>query len=257
MADREPRHGIAVGEARAPAGMRIYAIGDVHGRVDLLKKLHAAIEKEIAADRPDDWRIVFLGDYVDRGADSKGVIDFLLELGPDGERIAALAGNHDIGFADFLHRPDAGGIFANYGGRDTAASYGAGFDMSSAAAMARSHEALLDAVPESHRAFLDALPYSLSLGDYFFCHAGVRPGLPLEHQQPHDLAWIRGDFLGHRGLLEKVIVHGHTPVPAVDFQRNRVNVDTGAYFSGVLSALVLEEDRTRTIAARGKAQPRE
>lgn len=245
------RRTTTLGRAHAPQGMRIYAIGDVHGRLDLLWALHCKIVEEIERDRPADWRIVFLGDYVDRGADSAGVIDFLIEATRRDARNLPLAGNHDIAFLEFLEAPDAAGLFVNFGGSATAASYGVDLDIESRAALGASHAALVAAVPRLHRSFLESLPYSASFGDYFFCHAGVRPGVALAQQSHDDLAWIREDFLSHGRAFEKVVVHGHTPVEAVEPKPNRVNVDTGAYFSGCLSAVALEGTELRILSVEG------
>ncbi|MCV0395323.1 MAG: serine/threonine protein phosphatase [Rhizobiaceae bacterium] len=233
--------------------MRIYAVGDVHGRLDLLWALGRKIEDEIEHDRPADWRVVYLGDYVDRGADSAGVVDFLIEASGRDDRHIALRGNHDVAFLDFLAAPDKEGLFVNFGGRETAASYGVDLDTGSLAALGASHAALVSAVPAAHRAFIETLPYSTEIGDYFFCHAGIRPGVALADQSPDDLAWIRNDFLRHTKALPKVIVHGHTPVNQVEPKPNRINVDTGAYFSGRLSAVALEGTDLRVMTVEGDA----
>jgi serine/threonine protein phosphatase 1 len=227
-------------DAKGPDNLRIYAIGDVHGRLDLLRKMHAAIAEDRARRPIAACRIIHLGDYVDRGDDSRGVIELLIEtVGRDSD-VAALAGNHDLGFVEFLTRPRADGLFANYGGRETALSYGVGIDFSDPERFAAGTEALRMAVPEAHRTFLLRLKFSLVLGDFFFCHAGIRPGVPLDRQEPEDLIWIRDSFLNFAGLHPKIVVHGHTPSPEPDIMANRVNVDTGAFRTGVLSALVIE-----------------
>jgi serine/threonine protein phosphatase 1 len=220
--------------------MRIYAIGDIHGRLDLLQRMHACIEAELEADRPDDWRVIHLGDYVDRGPDSSGVLDRLLDVTRRDERMIALAGNHDHGFLDFLAYPTSSGLFAKNGGDMTALSYGMALDFDHPAALASSGAALRRAVPESHVGFVTGLGYSRSFGDFFFCHAGIRPGIPLERQNPRDLIWIREEFLYYPHLHPKLIVHGHTPHPEPEVLANRVDVDTQAYRSGVLTALVID-----------------
>jgi serine/threonine protein phosphatase 1 len=234
-------------EARAPAGMRLYAIGDVHGRFDLLTAMHAHIAAEIERDGVADWRVVHLGDYVDRGPDSKGVIDLLIAARQRDRRNILLAGNHDIGFLDFLDRPDPDGLFMRYGGVQTAQSYGV--DLSGIGrgvvtwatnALRSGHADLLRAVPQGHVDFLRSLGLSATFGDFFFCHAGIRPGIALEKQDAHDLIWIREVFHTHSGLYPKVIVHGHTPHVLPEVLPNRVNVDTLAYESGRLTALVVD-----------------
>lgn len=228
----------------------IYAVGDVHGRLDLLERLHERIEGEIAAAAPADWRIVHLGDLVDRGPDSKGVIERLIGMEKRDARVLSLAGNHDICFLKFLQDAEASTLFKHYGGIDTARSYGVDFADGGEAAFRRNHRRLVEAVPPEHVAFLLALRFSLSFGDFFFCHAGIRPGVPLERQSRDDLIWIRGDFLDAAGLHPKVIVHGHTPVPAPDVRPNRINLDTGAFKTGVLSALAIGGGTTRTLEVR-------
>lgn len=233
-------------EAQAPAGVRLYAIGDVHGRFDLLAAMHAEIAAEIDRGGVADWRIVHLGDYVDRGPDSKGVIDLLVAADKRDGRHIFLAGNHDVGFLDFLDHPDPDGLFMHYGGVQTAQSYGIDLtgirrgNSSTADSLRSCHAGLLRAVPQSHVDFLRSLTWSATYGDFFFCHAGIRPGVALEGQDPQDLIWIRDAFLSHPGLYTKVIVHGHTPQAVADVQPNRVNVDTLAWKSGRLSALVID-----------------
>ncbi|MEO3998188.1 metallophosphoesterase [Mesorhizobium sp. CAU 1732] len=237
-------------DAAAPAGMRLYAIGDVHGRFDCLSRMHGMIADEIARDRPADWRIIHLGDYVDRGPQSREVLDVLMEATARDPRIIALLGNHDEGFLDFLADPhDKGDLFINYGGADTAASYDVTLNAHNRRAITDSHAALVAAVPDSHVAFLRDLPRSASFGDFFFCHAGVRPGTALAAQNPHDLIWIRREFHIHPGLFDKIVVHGHTPHHEPEVMANRVNVDTMAFETGRLTALVVDGDQKRFIEA--------
>jgi serine/threonine protein phosphatase 1 len=181
-------------DAAGPPGMRLYAIGDVHGRLDLLEEMHARIGQEIAHDRPDDWRIIHVGDYIDRGPQSREVISLLRRLVGTDQRVVALCGNHDAGMVDFLGRPSPKTLFATHGGLETARSYGVAADFSSDAAARDTTDALLSAIPESHLAFVKDLPRSVAFGDFFFCHAGVRPGVPLAAQDPEDLIWIRETF---------------------------------------------------------------
>ena len=227
-------------DARAPEGVRLYAIGDVHGRLDLLERMHAVIAAELERDNPADWRIIHLGDYVDRGPDSRGVIDFLIARVQADPRNIALAGNHDAGFLDFLADPDGSGLFARYGGRETGLSYGVEIQFDRPDALRRGWAELSRMVPEKHRAFLRALPRSVTFGDFYFCHAGIRPGIPLERQDPEDLIWIRQEFLTCEDRHPKVIVHGHTPHREPQVMDNRVNIDTLAYLSGVLTAFVVD-----------------
>ncbi|KQZ93219.1 metallophosphatase [Mesorhizobium sp. Root157] len=246
--------GIHFNEASAPQGMRLYAIGDIHGRLDLLEAMHRHIAAELAADRPADWRIVHLGDYVDRGPASKGVLDFLMAAHAREPRHLMLTGNHDVGFLDFIERPDPYGLFMTNGGVETARSYGVnlqrkGFLRSAGRSLHEGHAALVSAVPSTHLDLLRSLPHSLQFGDFFFCHAGIRPGIPFADQLDFDLMWIRGEFHAHTGLYPKVVVHGHTPVAEADVKANRVNLDTGAYYTGRLSALAVEGVSKRILVA--------
>src|SRR4051794_26110354 len=154
--------------------MRLYAIGDVHGRLDLLAAMHRRIESELEYKPTSDWRVIHLGDYVDRGPESKGVIDFLIEAQKRDPRHLMLAGNHDIGFLDFLDEPDPEGLFIRYGGVQTAQSYGVDLAghaswFGKAEALRRGHQALVNAVPQAHVDFLRSLQLSLISGDFFLC----------------------------------------------------------------------------------------
>ncbi len=237
-------------DARAPEGMRLYAIGDVHGRADLLKKMHSMIDAELAADPPADWRIIHVGDYVDRGPDSRGVIDFLIERRNNEPRIVALAGNHDVSLLDFLDGPENWRQFASFGGQFTARSYGVEIAFSDDDEIRAGRQALRRAVPAAHRHFLRSLDLAVVFGDFYFCHAGVRPGVALDAQDPYDLIWIRSEFLDYPGLFDKVIVHGHTPVGEVEIMPNRVDIDTRAFETGRLSAIAIEGAKKRTLTAQ-------
>jgi serine/threonine protein phosphatase 1 len=239
--------GVHFSDARGPEGLRLYAIGDVHGRLDLLEAMHDRIADDLREGPAADFRIVHLGDYTDRGPDSKGVLDFLIALRESDPRNIALMGNHDEGFSAFLLDADPHGLFAGNGGEKTARSYGVDIDFSSAKRALIGRDALLGAMPAAHATFLRSLPRSIAFGDFFFCHAGIRPGVPLEAQDPRDLIWIRWDFLDHRGLFEKVVVHGHTPVPEPEILPNRVDIDTGAFKTGRLTALVIDGGEKRLI----------
>lgn len=250
--------GIHYLDARGPDGLRLYAIGDVHGRQDLLAAMHRRIASELEYASGSDWRIVHLGDYVDRGPDSKSVIDFLIEARKRDPRNIMLAGNHDIGMLEFLADAEPDGLFMNYGGIQTAQSYGVDLVRDAhwygkAGIVARGHAALVKAVPRNHVDFLQSLTFSVSFGDFFFCHAGIRPGVPLDRQNQQDLIWIRDAFHDHQELFSKVIVHGHTPVPEAEVKANRVNVDTLAWKSGMLSALAINGGDKQIIDVQGKA----
>lgn len=236
-------------DAAAPDGMRLYAIGDIHGRLDLLRAMHGQIRAELMRDEPADWRIIHLGDYVDRGPNSKGVIAFLVDRVTEDPRVVALAGNHDVNFRAFLDDGDTTGLFCRFGGVDTARSYGVEADFSNPAAADKSRAALAAVVPSAHKSFIEGLPRSIVFGDFFFCHAGIRPGVALADQDPHDLIWIRDPFLHYPGLHEKVVVHGHTPHDEAEIMANRVNLDTLAYASGRLTAFVVEGREKRLLEA--------
>lgn len=238
--------GIHYLDARGPEGLLVCAVGDVHGRRDLLEAMIGRIEALAGDLRARDTRIVMLGDYVDRGPDSKGVLDLLVRYRTD-PRFVLLGGNHDFGFADFLAAPRAASLFARFGGKQTLASYGVDADFSSDSLARTARNALLDVVPPKHLELLDELGRSATFGDFFFCHAGIRPGIALDRQDKEDLIWIREEFLDHAGLNPKVIVHGHTPVPLPDIRSNRVNVDTRAYESGVLSALAIFHEKKQLL----------
>lgn len=231
-----------LGEAKLPTGLRVYAVGDVHGRADLLARMLEAIERD-SADAPSAMRrIVMLGDYTDRGPQSREVIE-ILSGRADEPGFICLRGNHDDWFEAFLTRPGTvAENFLRWGGTETLASYGVDTSSWRAEDLSRQLNALL---PDSHRRFLSRLVYCHAEGDYFFAHAGVRPGVPLADQSRHDLIWIREEFHFFDGDHGKVIIHGHTPNDRIEVQPNRINLDTRAYQSGLLSAVVLEGDTHR------------
>lgn len=237
-------------DARAPDGMRLYAIGDVHGCLEQLTEMHRLIAAEIERDRADDWRIIHLGDYIDRGPDSRGVLSYLVEAQARDDRSLMLGGNHDVGFLEFLDEPTPNGLFARYGGDGTAASYGVDLDFSNPISLDHGHAALLRALPRSHVEFLLSLAFSFTFGDFFFCHAGIKPQVPLARQEPEQLIWIRDEFLEYPHLHPKVVVHGHTPSAEPEVLANRVNVDTGCYKTGVLTALVIDGAEKRFLAVK-------
>ncbi len=232
--------------APAPApGSRIYAIGDIHGCRAELDRLLVMIDADDATRGPADTTLIFLGDLVDRGPDSAGVIARLMTLAQERPRVRFLKGNHEELFLHALAgAKDALRMFCRVGGKETVLSYGIGraeYDALDYPELAARMEAL---VPAAHRAFLDGFEDMIVSGDYAFVHAGVRPDVPLDDQKPSDLRWIRDSFLDHRGAFPKMIVHGHTITPEVDSRPNRIGVDTGAYASGKLTALGIEDRRT-------------
>lgn len=230
--------------AAVPAGERVYAIGDVHGRLDLLDRLLAAIGSDDAAHDPARTTIVFLGDLVDRGPDSAGVVERVLRLGEDRADVRLLLGNHEEVFLAALDGDlRALRLFCRIGGRETALSYGIAPDAYETMDHGELADALRLAVPDSHRALLAAGSDMEIIGDYAFVHAGVHPERALEDQRGADLRWIRDPFLDYRGRLAKTIVHGHTISDDAEFRPHRIGIDTGAYASGKLSAIGLQADR--------------
>ncbi len=233
-----------------PAGIRVYAIGDIHGRVDLLRRLHDMIAADAAKAPHLDRRVVYLGDYIDRGMDSRQVIDLIMTQPPAGLTPILLKGNHEAAMLDFMERPESGPAWLDYGGLSTLFSYGVSVPRPPLApdgAAALSTE-LAARVPADHRAFLANLRVAADIGDYFFVHAGVRPGVPLAAQTESDLLWIREDFLKSSADHGKMIVHGHTIVPEPDIRPNRIGIDTGAFVTGRLTCLVLEGASRRFLA---------
>ncbi len=237
-------------DAKGPEGIRLYAIGDVHGRFDLLREMHGLIQDDLARRPVHDWRIIHLGDYIDRGPDSCKVLDFLIEASEADSRVLSLLGNHDEGFLHYLATGDAEGIFGLHGGVDTARSYGVEIDFSDPRAARTGYENLVKAVPQKHIDLIRTMPRSLIFGDFFFCHAGINPAVSLDAQDPDDLIWIRTLFLRWTEPFEKVVIHGHTPQNAIDIQPNRVNLDTTAWKSGQLSAIVIDGIEKRFIKNR-------
>ncbi len=232
-----------VGEARTPEGVRLYAIGDVHGCDRLLAAAHDKITADLAARPVGDHRIIHVGDYGDRGPDTAAVIDRLAGLVAHDSSVICLRGNHDQMLLDFLASPRrAGTTFLLNGGGETLWSYGVsagGFAAIAADTVAMARD--LDRnMPAPHRAFLERLPLSVRFGDYFFCHAGIRPGVPLDRQDPDDLLWIRDAFLFDNSDHGVVVVHGHTPAQEPEVRSNRINIDTGAVYGGSLTCLALE-----------------
>lgn len=232
-----------------PTGWRYYVVGDIHGEAGKLAELLAAIRRDLAAAGDVSAQLVCVGDYTDRGDDSYQVVETLLGDPLPGASTKYLCGNHDAHFADIL----AGGgdmmLWVHWGGLATMASYGV--DLASARSSddpeAVIRRELAACVPDSHRAFFDGLAVCHAAGDYFFCHAGVRPDVPLAAQSHDDLIWIREPFLSSTADFGAVVVHGHTPGDAVTWRPNRINIDTGACFGGPLTCLVLEGTAQRLI----------
>ena len=228
---------------RVPDGICIYAIGDIHGRVDLLDDMLERIDADLAANPTSLGIEVFLGDYIDRGPASREVIDRLVARNGT-YRTIFLKGNHETLLTGFAANPSVLKDWRRLGGFETLMSYGiVPGNNPNASTQAKLASAFDLALPASHRNFFGQLNSSFMCGDYFFVHAGIRPGIPLPNQREEDLLWIRGDFLLCEEEYSKIIVHGHTPVPEPDIRPNRINIDTGAYATGRLTCLKLEDDR--------------
>jgi serine/threonine protein phosphatase 1 len=228
---------------RVPEGIRIYAIGDIHGRADLLDAVFERIDADLAKN-PNFLSIeVFLGDYIDRGPASREVLDRLV-VRKRTFRTIFLKGNHETYLTSFPTNPPILGDWQRLGGLETLMSYGIAPSMNAdTAEQTRLAAAVDQALPQSHRRFLGDLKTSFTCGDFFFVHAGIRPGIPLTKQREEDLLWIRQDFLMSEDDFSKIIVHGHTPVLRPEIRPNRINIDTGAYATGRLTCLKLEDDR--------------
>ena len=231
-------------KARIPSGQRVYAIGDVHGRVDLLANLFARIDDDLQT-RPVPHSVqVLLGDYIDRGPASRQVIDFLIDRRKSRD-VIPLKGNHEQCALNVLRNPSSLLHWKSIGGLNTILSYGVTPTRSDIHSMSAVALAFANNLPEPHQRFLHGLPLSFTCGDFFFVHAGARPGIRLQQQSENDLLWIREDFLLHEEDFGKVVVHGHTPNLEPEIKPNRINIDTGAYATGRLTCLVLEDDEMR------------
>ncbi|MFW2851995.1 metallophosphoesterase [Sphingomonas sp. TX0543] len=236
-----------------PDGVRVYAIGDIHGRSDCLDELLDAIDRDsdgIGA----QVRLIFLGDLIDRGPDSRGVVERALQLAASDRHCDFIKGNHE----ELLLHAAAGDrhaltVFHRAGGRETMLSYGADPDDYDACDFEQLAALIQRLVPAEHLAFLDSFGSGVSLGDYRFVHAGMRPGATFEEQKEADLRWIRREFLSHDGSFDGVVVHGHTISDAPEFRHNRIGIDTGAFATGRLTALVLEGRDQRTLESSAPA----
>ena len=232
-----------------PAGQRVYAVGDIHGRLDLFLPLLARIRGDIALRTPSDNHVVLLGDLVDRGPYSAETLEFVVSGLPDFASFHVLMGNHEEAMLRALDpvQSRSENLWLQFGGYETLVSYGV--PVSTLGEDLPSVDTLRRYIPENHRRFLEDLPDAVRFGGYVFVHAGVRPGIPLEEQTPADLRWIREEFLAHRGDHEAFIVHGHSISSEADLQANRIGLDTGAYRTGTLTALGLEGEQRWLISA--------
>lgn len=227
--------------------MRSYAIGDIHGHIALLRAAHARIAADKAACGDTDAPIVHIGDLVDRGPDSRAVIEYLAAGVAAGENWVVLKGNHDRMFSLFLNDPilqdpllreDLSYLHPRIGGGPTLASYGVA--NASDRPLAPVHAEAVAAVPAAHRAFLASRPTQFAHGEAMFVHAGIRPGIAIQDQVEDDLTWIRDPFLGYRGGYPWLVVHGHTALNAAVHYGNRLNIDSSAAYGGPLTAVVID-----------------
>lgn len=246
-----PAGGDMAAPASVPPETRVYAISDIHGRADLLRVLLDAIAAD-AENGPDRQVLVTVGDYVDRGPCSRQTVDLLLDGIPQGMTPVRLMGNHEWMMREFLRDLTIGRVWLDNGGGDTLVSYG--LDRPTRrpgwSELLEMQDALRHAIPARHRAFLDELATLHREGGYVFVHAGVRPGVAIEDQDPEDLLWIRDTFLSSDADLGGVVVHGHTVTLAPKVLPNRIAIDTGAFSTSRLTTLVLEGDRLRFMVAQ-------
>ncbi|MEZ5743381.1 MAG: metallophosphoesterase [Sphingomonadaceae bacterium] len=236
-----------------PDGQRVYAIGDIHGRLDLFGALVQAIERDDKARGAADTTVILLGDLIDRGPHSARVINAARSWG-EGRKVRYISGNHEEMFLLSFYRRDVLRNFLKWGGKETILSYGITPEAFDEANMHELQDMLLDAVPAEDRKFINEFELMIEIGDYLFVHAGIRPAVPLDEQKQHDCRWIREsftDFLGDHGRL---VVHGHTISDEPDVRSNRIGIDTGAFQSGVLTALCLEGTERWFIQAKEGGQ---
>ncbi len=218
---------------------RLYAIGDIHGRLDLLDEMVRKIDRDLEDHRAGECLTVTLGDYVDRGPDSRRVLE-RLSGNPFATDYVGLKGNHEELLQSFLDARSPAKHWLQLGGAATARSYGMEIEGLADGDLAKIGKRLRAAIPAEHFRFLASLRTSLTVGKYFFCHAGVRPGVALDRQRDEDLLWIRNEFLKSTADFGKIVVHGHTPTDYPEVLPNRINIDTGAFMTGRLTCLVLE-----------------
>jgi serine/threonine protein phosphatase 1 len=238
---------------RVPQGERYYVVGDIHGRLDLFDALIDAIEGDITSGAPATSHVILLGDLIDRGPDSAGVIARAREWGRQ-RKLRILAGNHEEMFLESFEDQEVLRHFLKHGGRETILSYGLPKKEYRSLALDELFARLPEIVPQEDRDYLKAFEEMIVAGDYVFVHAGIDPTRPLDEQRRSDLLWIRERFLRHKGPLPKIVVHGHTIFDEVKDKRQRIGIDTGAFRSGILTALVLEGDQRRIIQSVDKGK---
>lgn len=237
---------------RVPDGERVYAIGDIHGRLDLFRRMIATIEADDAARTPAKTTVILLGDLVDRGPDSAGVIATAREWAQR-RTVRMLAGNHEEMFLGSFEREDTLRHFLRHGGRETLLSYPIDPDEYNRVTLEELRALMPSLVPADDIAFLQAMEDRIRIGDYLFVHAGIRPGVALESQQTSDLRWIRGEFIEDKTPRDFAVVHGHTIFDEPSITPTRIGIDTGAFASGKLTAVGLEGAERWLITAEDEA----
>lgn len=257
--------GIKLDDANIRDGLRVYAIGDVHGCLSELKEILSLIDDDLSRQPIENHRLIFVGDYTDRGPNNPETLEFLINLRRTRPNLTCLKGNHDKGLFDFVTRNGSQStMFFRYGGASTLRQYR--IDIPKQVAEDEWMEPEPNDVPRivrqaqekidpSHLHFLNALPYFTEQDDYFFCHAGIKPGVSLDDQAAGDLIWIRDEFLLSDKLYDKVVIHGHTSRLDVDVHPNRINIDTRCHATGVLTCLALEKDQHRILQTGATSCP--
>jgi serine/threonine protein phosphatase 1 len=238
--------------AAVPPGQRVYAIGDIHGRLDLFERLIAAIDADDAARGPAETTVILLGDLIDRGPASAGVID-AARAWRRRRRVRMLAGNHEEMLLESFFRRETLRHFLRYGGKETILSYPIEPEVYQQLSLESLQALLPDIVPPEHIELLESMEDYVAVGDYLFVHAGIRPGVALEQQKRSDLRWIRDAFTEHPGDHGVVVVHGHTISEEVEERPNRIGIDTGAFMTGRLTAVGLEAAERWFLTARDPA----
>lgn len=249
-ADPAPLDTSEIRHPSAPEGFTIYVVGDVHGCLDLLVGVQRLIDQDRAKSDPGRTAEIYLGDYIDRGPDSAGVVSRLIARVRDANAVF-LRGNHDQILLDFLDGADCLEQWRALGGTATLLSYGVAASLLTHSAPTEVvRDALKENIPPDHRSFYDQTGSYMQVGPYLMVHAGIRPGIGLEDQKTADLLGIRQDFLQYDGDFDFIVVHGHTPVEAPELRRNRINIDTGAFATNRLTCLRIGEDGPTMLEAQ-------
>jgi serine/threonine protein phosphatase 1 len=240
----------------APEGFTVYCIGDIHGRLDLLLDLQRRIDEDKARSRSEHTAEIYLGDYIDRGPDSAGVVSRLIDRGRE-TRAIFLRGNHEQMLLSFLEGDDDSlEQWRAVGGTATLRSYGVEASLlTRPAAPADVRHSFNASLSPAHRSFYDLTGAYIRVGAYLAVHGGIRPRVKLEEQKTADLLGIRQDFLQYEGDFDFIVVHGHTPVAVPDLRHNRINIDTGAFATNRLTCLRIGSDGVSVLGARGAGRP--